>query len=128
MQTKIIQVRTLKILWAMPEFSGLWKHQNSPAQCQTLRFQSVEAGHYPEEEEEEEEKKKKRKKKKEECRNTRRRVVNKLNLQGKCKLLGLTCATTEPVNFIELTKWRGSNLNKTRGNITLYNVISIKCL
>ena len=28
--------------------------------------------------------------------------------------------------FIE--KWRGSNLNKTWGNITLYNVISIKCL
>ena len=35
-------IRTLKILWSMSEFGGLWKHQNNPACTKSVSVQNVE--------------------------------------------------------------------------------------
>ena len=31
-------MRTIKILWSMSEFDGLWKHQNNPACTKSVRL------------------------------------------------------------------------------------------
>ena len=33
----VYHIRMLKILWSMSEFSGLWKHQNNPANTKGVR-------------------------------------------------------------------------------------------
>ena len=46
-------LRTLKILWSMSGFGGLWKQQNNSACTKNVRsLQNAEVGHYTEDDEE----------------------------------------------------------------------------